>query len=331
MRNINEWIDTILEDIVNPEVKLSDTLLKVQILAYKIDNQPLKGWVNNELNGYRKKDKPNYREIPTAVKATLIQDRGFGGAVIQNNFVIPLDMLDNKLSTALRFWEVDSSVSEIENMLLKEDGSFSLAVSPIFFQYFNKLLANEWQVQSARQLISNNSLQGILSKIKSTLINFILELNKEFGNSSDISIMSKKREVDNIFGKTIGAISGHNIQISYGDNSSSFSNSGENAKVNMATGNNNTLNISSEVKNEIEEFVKVLKSNLDNLSLTADEKEDISNEVIRVEAQLKRDEPKTSIIGAALNTIHQILLGVTTDAYSPIILEKLRQIIPSLT
>lgn len=52
MKNISQWIDKIIEDLVNPSIKLCDTLLKVQVLAFKIENARLKSWVNLELNGY---------------------------------------------------------------------------------------------------------------------------------------------------------------------------------------------------------------------------------------------------------------------------------------
>ncbi|MDN5292630.1 MAG: hypothetical protein PWQ06_2869 [Anaerophaga sp.] len=36
MNNTIDWINTIIEELVNPSNKLKDTLLKVQVLALKI-------------------------------------------------------------------------------------------------------------------------------------------------------------------------------------------------------------------------------------------------------------------------------------------------------
>ena len=56
-------------------MKLSSSLLKVQVLAHKLKNEKLKEWVNYELNGYDDKNinVPTYRVIPTIVKGHLIQ------------------------------------------------------------------------------------------------------------------------------------------------------------------------------------------------------------------------------------------------------------------
>lgn len=76
-----DWINTIIKELTDPEIKLKDTLLKVQVLAFKIKNSRLKNWVNNELNGFIDKEVPLYRRIPSAVFGNLIQRAGFGNIV----------------------------------------------------------------------------------------------------------------------------------------------------------------------------------------------------------------------------------------------------------
>ena len=52
MNNTSEWIDTIIDDLLNHNIKLSEKLLKVQALAFKIENSILKEWVEDEISGY---------------------------------------------------------------------------------------------------------------------------------------------------------------------------------------------------------------------------------------------------------------------------------------
>ncbi|MEP3374371.1 MAG: hypothetical protein ABJL43_10210 [Maribacter dokdonensis] len=323
MNNISEWIDKIIEDLVNPNIKLSDTLLKVQVLAFKIENTVLKEWTEREINGYVGKDKPDYRRIPSATKGNLIQDAGFRGVWTKNNTLLPVEYLNPKIRDSLMSIKMDSSVAELERMI-ESKGSYQVNLPYVVCQEFSKIM-EPWNVDSAWQKISLNSIEGIISTIKSTLLNFLLELNKEFGDNDNLSVMKKKKEINEIFDKTIGNISGEHINISFGNKTAQTTNTGDNSTTNIAAGEK--IHQQIEIKSEVEDFLKILKEHLDNLDLSTEDKEDVSNEITRVESQLKRDNPKLNIVGAALNTINGILTGITANAFTPIVLEKLSQVV----
>ncbi|RIV46474.1 hypothetical protein [Flagellimonas pelagia] len=321
MKNIPDWIDKIIEDLVEPSTKLSDTLLKVQVLAFKIENTQLKEWVNLEINGYVGKERPDYRKIPTVVKGNLIQDAGFQGIWTKKSVSLPVEYLDQKYWDVLMSIKMDSSVSELEKMVA-DKGSYQVNLPHAIAQEFSKIM-NPWHVDSAWQKISNNSIEGILSTIKSTLLNFLLELNKEFGDNDNLSIMKKKDEVESIFNKTIGTIKSDNVNISIGNKTAQAVNYGDKSQVNVGAGDNVTQSINAEMNAEIQEFIDLLKKQMANLGLDIEEKEDIINEVARVETQIARESPKTNIINGALSTIKGILTGIAANAYTPIVLEKL--------
>jgi hypothetical protein len=323
MNKTSQWIDKIIEDLVNPDIKLSDTLLKVQVLSFKIENPTLKEWVEGEINGYVGKEKPDYRRIPTATMGNLIQDGGFRGIWTKKNTSLPIEYLDSDIRDSLMSIKMDSSVAELERMI-ESKGSYQVNLPHIICQEISKVI-NPWYVDSAWQRISLNSIEGILSTIKSTLLNFLLELNKEFGNNDNLSIMTKKKEVKEIFDKTIGSITGEHVNITLGNNTAQTVNSGDNSTTNVAAGEN--VNQQIEIKNEVQEFIELLKENIEKLDLPTDDKEDVSNEITRIESQLKRETPKANIIGAALNTINGILTGVAANAYTPIVLEKLNELV----
>lgn len=324
MKNIPDWIDKIIEDLVDPSTKLSDTLLKVQVLAFKIENTQLQEWVNLELNGYVGKERPDYRKIPTAVQGNLIQDAGFQGIWTKNGVSLPVEYLEQKYWDILMSIKIDSSVSELEKMVA-DKGSYQVNLPNAIAQEFTKIM-KPWHVDSAWQKISNNSIEGILSTIKSTLLNFLLELNKEFGDNDNLSIMKKKDEVESIFNKTIGTIKSDNVNISIGNKTAQAVNYGDKSQVNVGAGDNVTQSINAEMKAEIQEFIDVLKEQMDNLDLDTEEKEDVINEVARVETQIVRESPKMNIINGALSTINGILTGITANAYTPIVLEKLGEL-----
>lgn len=329
MKNVSQWIDKIIEDLVNPSIKLCDTLLKVQVLAFKIENTRLKSWVNLELNGYVGKEMPDYRKIKTTVEGNLIQNAGFQGVWTRKNVSLPVEYLDSEYWEVLTSVKIDSKVSELEKMLADNGSSYQVNIPHALAQELSKI-TKPWHVDSAWQKISNNSIEGILSTIKSTLLNFLLELNKEFGDNDNLSIMKKKEEVESIFNKTFGTIKSDNVNISIGDKTAQVVNYGDKARLNVGVGDNVTQTINSEQKREIREFVELLEDNLDNLSLDGNEREDIKNELARVETQIKRDYPKLNIINAALSTINGILTGITANAYTPIVLEKLSDLMSIL-
>lgn len=327
---ISNWIDNTISDLVSSEKKLSDTFLKVQVLAFKIQNPKLKEWVDKELNGYKETDNiPEYRNIPTAVFGNLIQDRGFGGAIYRRNERIPIEYQRKEIAEKLIERKLPIKLAELENMLNSENG-FIMYLPDFFCQEFSKMYNNFWYVEAAWQRITKNSIEGLISAIKSHLLNFLLELNSEIGNNSNFSIMDSKKEINNLFDKTIGNIKGENINISFGNDNIHTVNKGDNSQSNIIKGDNNLQTIKSETKIKLDEFIQYYQENEDKLELKQEDKEDIRNEISRIETQIKRDNPKVNIISTALETIHGLLLGVAGNAYTPVVLDKLNQLMSML-
>lgn len=326
MNQTIEWINIIIKELVDPQAKLKDTLLKVQVLAFKIKNAKLKEWVDNELNGFVGKEIPIYRKIPSAVFGNLIQDRGFGGMLTRNHQALPIEYLKKNLQETMMNVAINSSVSELEHMIEK-GGEYQINIPHIIHNEITKILSNNWVVDSAWQKISLNSIQGIISSIKSNLLTFLLELADEIGEKENIDIMEHKGKIDNLFDKTIGNLSGETINISIGSDNVQTVNTGDSAKINVAKGKKVTQTINIEAQQELSKFITELKTQLDQLSLSNDDQIDIVNEISRIEAQLIREKPKYSIINTALNIVKDILIGVAGNALTMPILDKLSWLI----
>jgi len=321
MKDTSDWIDGIIQDLIEPTKKLRDILLKVQILAFKIQNKKLQQWVNNELNGYKYQESPDYRIIPVSVFGNLMKPAGFTYA-IRKNTVLPIEYLEPEIRKDLMIAYVNNPVSELEKMI-EGKGGYTVNIPHAIYSEITELLANDWYVDSAWKKINLNSIEAVLTSIKSNLLNFLLELNKEIGEKDNYSIMKNKKKVDNLFDKTIGNISGETVNITIGDKSMQNINQGNNAKINIAKGKKIFQKLKVENKNELIEFINSLQKNLDNLGLNIEDKEDVTNEIQRIQSQLKRKEPKLEIISTALTTIHAILISIAANAYTPIVLEKI--------
>ena len=326
MNQTIDWINTIIKELVDQNAKLKDTLLKVQVLAFKIKNAKLKEWVNNELNGYNAKDVPPYRKIPSIVVGNLMQDRGYGGMLTRNHKPLPTEYLRKELREKLENVTIKSSVSELEYMI-SEGGQYQSNIPHFMHREITKILANDWVVDSAWQEISLNNVEGIISAIKSNLLNFLLELAEEIGENENIEIIEHKRKIDNLFDKTIGSLTGETINISIGSDNVQSVNAGDNVKMNIGKGKNVDQVINIEAEKELETFLSELKTHLEKLSLNPDDKNDIEDEISRIETQLEREKPKYPIINSALSVINGILLGVAGNAMTPGILEKIQWLI----
>lgn len=307
-------INKIITELVEPEIKLKDTLLKVQVLAFKIKSEKLKEWVSSELNGFVGKKVPVYRKIPCAVYGNLIQDRGFGKIMMRNSQPLPIEYLDTELRESLMGIMMPSSVSELESMISNK-GNYQHNLPYFIYNEITKIIGNDWVVDSAWQTISLNNIEGIISAIKSSLLDFLLKLAEEIGENDNIEIM-KKENINNLFDKTIGDIKGENINITIG--ADNVVNTGDNSNTNIVKGENINQSIDVQVETELKDFITQLKK----IEFASEDKEDIENEISRIESQVTREKPKYPIINNALSVIKGITSTIG-NAMSPKNLEKL--------
>lgn len=322
MNKTTEWINEINNDLVNPSLKLGDILLKVQVLAFKLKNESLKSWLHNELNGYKPSEIPEYRIIPTSVRGNLVQDRGLGRAAYVNNYPLSIEVLDDKLYEELSRVRITSSVSELEDMIGKGD-SYQVEISYVHHRHISAKIAGGWTVSSAWKTINSSSFGGIISSIKSNLLRFLLELADEIGEQDNVNIMSQEKKIDNLFKKTIGNISGDTVNISFGNDNMQTVNTGDRAKVNVAKGGKVEQNINKKIIKELSDFIPDLKKSLENLDISEDDANEIKAEILRIETQLQREQPKYPVINQALSIVNSLLIEAAGSVMSPVIIEKI--------
>jgi hypothetical protein len=314
-----DWINNIIEELVNPQYKLSNTILKVKLLASRVKNEKLENWVEDEINGYGENEVPEYRNLNVGLFGDLIQDRGFGNFLTNKSSALPTEHLSKDFQEVIRIMKLKNSISEFEDMSQsEEDLRMDLPFSS--FTYFNQGLANGWKVNAAWRLIPKFKIQGILTKIKSKLIDFLTEISEEIGEKNNLNILKGNKQVDHIFDETIGKISGNIVNVNIGDRNLQSVNVGDHSSSNIASGKNVSQAINQDITTEIKDFIKLLSNKLDQIKLDQDDKEDLIIESNRVTTQLQREKPRVEIIQNSLRVIEGILLGVTANALTqPII------------
>jgi hypothetical protein len=212
-------------------------------------------------------------------------------------------------------------------MMIDKDNQYGIDLPHSIHQQISGLYENNWYVERAWKVISISDIQGVISSIKSNLLNFLLELTQEIGEDARVNIMEHKKRIDHLFDQTIGNISGGNIHITIGNDNLQSVNYGERASINVAKGDNINQSINGEALKELSKFVAELKTIIDRFALSTDDKADLLAEISRLEIQLQREKPKHSIISGALNTINGILIGVAGNAMTQPILDQLEFLI----
>lgn len=255
-----DLLSEIINILTNDMQSLTNALLKTKVLAYKLNNDKLLKWVNNELNGYESGSVlPDYRIIPTTVVGSF--SNGYQRA---NHAQIPTSHLDPKLQEALSETKMTHSVSNLEHLITYKDESLGQPLSPEICGFISRNFPYDgYVVEFAKKSLTKGQIVGILAQIRSKLLEFILELEKGKKDSEITSISNK--DVDKILSTTI--IGNNNVVLS---------------------GDNNTQNVSITVKKEdLKSFVKLLeKYNV--------EKEDI-NEITDVLKDEKPDYEKRDL------------------------------------
>lgn len=132
---------------------------------------------------------------------------------------------------------------------------------------------------------------------------------------------SKKEELSKESRITYNNTTYNNISSITGNNNTNaqITSLGKNAKMNIQTGSGHTTTMDS-----LKELTEFIKKNLEQLGLEQEDKEDVEVEVQNLERQLKREQPRKSVIKGALSTLHGIFTGISANQLTPVVLEKLQ-------
>ncbi|SFH87478.1 AbiTii domain-containing protein [Halpernia frigidisoli] len=220
-----ELVSQIINELIDPQNKtLSSALLKTKVLASRIQNKELLNWADSELTGYNSVDElPEYRlAIPN-----LLIGNFTNGNMRYTNSQIPTAGLDEEWNKSLRSTDFSNSVTELENMFSNNDKN-STFNSPIRAEIVG-LIENNWikignpflSVQNVNKVISKATIEGILSNVRNKLLDFMLKIDEEYGNITEIKeLRNKEKEISKIINKTIINNNGDANILNTGDDNS---------------------------------------------------------------------------------------------------------------
>lgn len=224
-------IDGIINELIDDSKSLNSALLKTKVLASKMKNSNVFNWVNSELNGYTNiKDLPTYRILPANATGTFANN-----FVVQKNVAIPWMTLDKEFQEFFTKMKLTNSISNLEYHINNDEGDIGIMFPSELCSFVTEHVGNGSVLISGKVSASKNLIVELLNNVRSRLLDFLLQLQKDFHNDSEYQ--QNEEKIDNIFSGTI--IGNNNVILS---------------------GNNNVQNVSYGVRiGDINSLVKELK------------------------------------------------------------------------
>lgn len=180
----------LLIDLVGSTGKLENVLLRLKIILTDLENENIMSWVVAELEGYGNEDViPDYRVMKGVQTGTFIVNY----ATQYTNSSVPLEILisreeiDDILTTEFR-----DGISSIQKNLNGENRNNYMKTIPTAFCH--GISKDELQILSISVKYPPNKVDGIVLKVKSKLVDIIMELEKQFNNLDELDIKSQLEE-----------------------------------------------------------------------------------------------------------------------------------------
>lgn len=233
MKIISNLIDKLSEDTTD----LTSNLISTKVLAHRLNNLEFKKWIDFELNGYGPENVPSYRIVPCEFVGTFNN-----GRERVKNYPIPLDNFDKELVQKMRTIQLKQSVSTLYKFSKSDSNKKMVENIPSeLYGYLNQMVASNYVIEFASRQFYPDQVLQVITSIKSKLLDFLLELDREYGNIDDMKVLGSGAEESNI-----KALFRHTV---IGDNAT------------FIVGNNNTQSVTHITKGDLSSLEKKLQEN----------------------------------------------------------------------
>jgi len=236
----------IIEQLIDSNNSITDSLLKIKVLASRLKNKSLYDWVNNELSGYEdNSDVPEYR-----LSGCVLVGNMMNGNWHLKNQVLATTGLPDIIRKYVEKITLNQAISVLERLLDENNNPIAYAIPAEILGYltenYQKMGNHYASVYSARKQIDLSAIQHIISEVKNKALDLLLKLEEEFGMEIDLQeLIRKKTQANEIINNTM---------------KQTIINKGDGNIIN--TGNDNS--ISNNVKIEKSDFTELRKILLKN-------------------------------------------------------------------
>lgn len=265
------------QEVISQECDIIQALRKAHLIAAKLGLNDFDKWICNELNGYANaEDCPEYRTINCELKA-LNPYRGW----------IPIVIDSPKIEKTLNRKIIIQSLSEIVSLTKNSNGNLTIHCSGKEQEMFNMLSENTIPMQFAYH-VSPAAVADIIEKVKNTLLEWTIQLEKEGIQGEGMVFNDKEKEQAKSVSQTINY---------YYGNTNVVNGQAKNSPV--IAGNNNDISITMEqLKDELSKCEELLKKDdkitPDNIETALEILEDIRD---KIDSGKKRSIIRAGLVG----------------------------------
>lgn len=179
----------LIKDIATNSISIEEALQRLLLITSELDNSDISKWILSELNGYKFDETiPEYRKN---ISHNLIYS-GINGRFQVTNQPLPIHCFSEKIRERFGDITVKESVEIIEN-IVEKGGNARLDLTSLAFDVYENTGIQCFEIY---QQYSKASFVRILSNIKSKLILFLLNLEKQFGNLDNLDIEKSTLTLD---------------------------------------------------------------------------------------------------------------------------------------
>jgi hypothetical protein len=289
---IKTLAESIIEDLTK-NVSITQIFNKVQVLAHHLKNDEFSQWVKNERDGYDDTAAiPTYRRVmlPICIVAHNIHQR-------VTNLELPFGFLnDEEWEEQIRTYNCCDRLSMIERFASNqnENKHAHITLSDFVINYIRQHYIQKYTVlETAYLMVQSEFFVGIIDAVNSKLLEFMLQMNDQIGETIDFDVMTKKKEIDRIFNQTINAGVVHT-----GDGQITLDNS------TIVGGQNNTVDIDNSTKQQIADIVNQIESLSSDIQT---DREDIATHIVEIRAELENKVQRPKWLKTAFNAIKGIV------------------------
>lgn len=253
-------LQQIINELVDNENQISSSLLMTKVLANRLNNEELIKWVSNELKGYDGEDNlPSYRKFEGKISGTFIL-----GNMQYKNQPIPLNNIGGENARELREMNLYKGISELEKLRKENDsGSFEYSFPPevtyLIEASLRELGNPDLQLMECKRSLDISSVDKVLSNVRNSLLDFVLKIDSEFGDLTELAqLKEKKGEINEMFSRIIINTYGDGNVVTAGNDNNVYS------EITIEKGNKEDLKKYLKASGLMEDDISELTSVIDS-------------------------------------------------------------------
>ncbi len=188
-------ISDIINELMDHAHPIAGPLLKTKVLAARIGNAELSAWVDNEINGYCENgNTPDYRRSSGILMGTFVN-----GNKQYSRAQVPLGDITDEERHLLTDFVIKDSISSVEKMQESKDLKISVSAdAKAFIEHSVRSLGNRFfEILVVYIDVPSALFANILAIVRSKLLDFMLAIEHEFGQETELEDLRAKNKLIN--------------------------------------------------------------------------------------------------------------------------------------